>query len=282
MLPRNKNNLWPNKRLGQHFLNDKNTINKIIDISGMTSSDDILEIGPGMGALTIPLAARVKSIVAVEKDSRMADFLQDLIKKKNIENVKIINKDILKIDIADISGNKKNKLKVVGNLPYNISSPLLEKLITNRKHISKAFLMFQYEFAGRLTAMPGNREYGAITVMTRYQASVTKLIEVNRNVFYPRPKVGSLVVEINMEKPYPVRALDDNTFKLVVKGAFAQRRKTIKNSLKVIARHFSSEETINALEECNIDPARRAETLNMDEFLCLSDSLAKTGPRPGI
>lgn len=142
--------------------------------------------------------------------------------------------------------------------------------------------MFQYEFAGRLTAMPGNREYGAITVMTRYQASVTKLIEVNRNVFYPRPKVGSLVVEINMEKPYPVRALDDNTFKLVVKGAFAQRRKTIKNSLKVIARHFSSEETINALEECNIDPARRAETLNMDEFLCLSDSLAKTGPRPGI
>lgn len=282
MLPRNKNNLWPNKRLGQHFLNDKNTINKIIDISGMTSSDDILEIGPGMGALTIPLAARVKSIVAVEKDSRMADFLQDLIKKKNIENVKIINKDILKIDIADISGNKKNKLKVAGNLPYNISSPLLEKLITNRKHISKAFLMFQYEFAGRLTAMPGNREYGAITVMTRYQASVTKLIEVNRNVFYPRPKVGSLVVEINMEKPYPVRALDDNTFKLVVKGAFAQRRKTIKNSLKVIARHFSSEETINALEECNIDPARRAETLNMDEFLCLSDSLAKTGPRPGI
>lgn len=277
MALKDKNNLRPNKRLGQHFLTDKNTINKIIDISGVDSSDNILEIGPGMGALTIPLAARVKSIVAVEKDSRMVNFLKELLHNMNIDNVRVINEDILKSDIPNISSNKKNKLKAAGNLPYNISSPLLEKLISNKNHISRAFLMFQHEFAERLIAIPGNKDYGAITVMTRYQASVKKLLEVNRNVFYPRPKVGSLVVEVDMEKPYPSRALDDNILKLVVKGAFAQRRKTIKNSLKVIAGYFSSEEIINALKECSIDPGRRAETLHMDEFLCLSNILTKTG-----
>ncbi|MFC1494411.1 16S rRNA (adenine(1518)-N(6)/adenine(1519)-N(6))-dimethyltransferase RsmA [Thermodesulfobacteriota bacterium] len=270
-----RNGLRPNKRLGQHFLTDNNTIGKIISISGVTSSDDILEIGPGKGALTIPLAGKVNSIVAVEKDSRMVDYLADILVKKNIENVDVINEDILKTDIKKVFDNKKNKLKVAGNLPYNISSPLLEKLISNKDYISKAFLMFQYEFAGRLAAAPGNREYGAITVMTRYQSSVSKLLEVNRNVFYPRPKVGSIVVEIDMEKPYPVRALNDKIFKVVVKGAFAQRRKTIKNSLKVISGHFSGEQVTKALEECGIDPKRRAETLDMDEFLCLSDTLSK-------
>jgi len=267
--------LRPNKRLGQHFLTDKNIIYKIIDISGLNSSDDILEIGPGMGALTIPLAEKVNSIVAVEKDNRMVDFLQDILVKNNIENVTVINEDILKTDIKKISGNSEKKLKVAGNLPYNISSPLLEKLMVNRDYVSKAFLMFQYEFARRLTAFPGNKEYGAITVMTRYQSSVTQLLEVSKNVFYPRPKVGSIVVAIDMEKPYPVRALDDKVFTLVVRGAFAQRRKTIKNSLKVISREFSREQVIEALDECNIDPCRRAETLDLDEFLCLSDTLSK-------
>ena len=135
--------------------------------------------------------------------------------------------------------------------------------------------MFQYEFAERLTAAPGSKDYGAITVITRYQTSVTKLFEVSRNVFYPRPKVGSIVVKIDMDKPYPIRASDDEIFKLVVRGAFAQRRKTIKNSLKVISGHFSSEQIIEALDECGIDPGRRAETLEMDEFLCLSDTLGK-------
>ena len=274
---KNKNNLRPDKRLGQHFLTDKNIINKIIDISGINSSDDILEIGPGMGALTVPLAFKVNSVVAVEKDRRMVDFLQEILAKNKIENVTLINEDILKTDIQKISYGKKNMLKVAGNLPYNISSPLLEKLIANKEYINKAFLMFQHEFAGRLTALPGNREYGSITVMTRYQAKVTKLLEVNRNVFYPRPKVGSLVVEIDMEKPYPARAMDDKIFKLVVKGSFAQRRKTIKNSLKVISPYFSGEQILKALGECGIDPGRRAETLDMDEFLSLSDTLSKIG-----
>jgi 16S rRNA (adenine1518-N6/adenine1519-N6)-dimethyltransferase len=275
MTLKHRNGLRPNKKLGQHFLTDKNTVQKIIDITGVTSSDDVLEIGPGKGALTIPLAGKVKSVTAVEKDSRMVDFLQELLVKNNIENVDVINKDILKTDIKEISDSKKNRLKVAGNLPYNISSPLLEKLILNRDYISIAFLMFQYEFAERLTAAPGSRDYGAITVMTRYETGVEKLFEVNRNVFYPRPGVGSIVVKIDMEKPYPVRALDDKIFKLVVKGAFAQRRKTIKNSLKVISGHFSGEQVIKALEECGVDSHRRAETLDMDEFLCLSDNLSK-------
>ena len=271
----NKSSLKPNKRLGQHFLVDRNTIAQIIDKTGLSKTDDVLEIGPGMGALTIPMARVVNSIIAVEKDDRLADYLRQKFEENHIENVKIINNDILKVDMKDLCGSRSGKLKVVGNLPYNISSPLLEKLISNKNFFSKAFLMLQYEFALRLASDPGNKDYGAITIMTRYQSSVSQVLKVGRDVFYPKPKVGSMVIAIDLETPHPVRAKNDRVFELVVRGAFAQRRKTIKNSLKVISDHFETEQVSRALDKCNIDPLRRAETLSIEEFLSLSDVLSE-------
>ncbi len=271
----NKNSLKPNKRLGQHFLVDRNTITRIIEMAGLDKSDDVLEIGPGMGALTIPMADVVNSITAVEKDERLVEYLQQKLEEKHIENVTIINNDILKTDLEELATRREGKLIVVGNLPYNISSPLLEKLIANKRFFSKAFLMLQYEFARRLASDPGGKDYGAITVMTRYESSISRLLEVGRDVFFPKPKVGSMVIAVDLEMPHPVRAKNDRVFELVVRGAFAQRRKTIKNSLKVISNHFENDQVARALEICNIDPLRRAETLSLDDFLHLSDTLSE-------
>lgn len=272
----NKKSLKPNKRLGQHFLIDQDIINQIITRAGLGKSDDILEIGPGMGALTIPMADVVNSIIAVEKDDRLVKYLLQKLEENNIGNVTITNNDILKTDLEELIKGRNRKLKVVGNLPYNISSPLLEKLISNKKFFSKAFLMLQYEFARRLASDAGGKDYGAITVMTRYESTVSELLKVGRDVFYPKPKVGSMVIAIDLEMPHPKRAKNDRVFELVVRGAFAQRRKTIKNSLKVISNHFDTDKISRALDLCNIDRLRRAETLSLDEFLDLSDTLSES------
>ena len=270
----NKNSLKPNKRLGQHFLVDRNTIDKIIDMTGLGKSDDVLEIGPGMGALTIPLAGVVNSIVAVEKDDRLADYLKRKLDENHIKNVTIINRDILKVDMQELFGGLNSKIKVIGNLPYNISSPLLEKIMSDKRFFSKAFLMLQYEFARRLAADSGGKDYGAITVMAKYQSCISQVLKVGRDVFYPKPKVGSMVIAVDLEMPHPVRAKNDKVFEMVVRGAFAQRRKTIKNSLKVLSDHFETDHISEALAKCKIDPLRRAETLGIDEFICLADILS--------
>lgn len=274
MNKKNIKSLKPNKRLGQHFLTDLNIVAQIIEKAGLNKTDNVLEIGPGMGALTIPIAAVVNSVIAVEKDSRLTEYLLQKLEEKHIENVTIINKDILKTDIENLAEGFTDKLKVVGNLPYNISSPLLEKLISNKRCFSKAFLMLQYEFAHRLASDPGSKDYGALTVLTRYESSITEVLKVSRDVFYPKPKVGSMVIAIDLEMPHPVRAKNKGVFELVVRGAFTQRRKTIKNSLKVISDHFEKDQISGALKLCNIDPIRRAETISLDEYLCLSDTLS--------
>jgi 16S rRNA (adenine1518-N6/adenine1519-N6)-dimethyltransferase len=266
--------LKPDKRLGQHFLVDKGIIREIIQKAGVERSDDILEIGPGLGALTIPLAKEVNSITAVEKDHRMVGHLRQRLEEANISNVQVIEGDILRVDFDDVTGGK-NRIKVMGNLPYNISSPFLEILIKNKKYFSSAVLMLQYEFAERLCSGPGTKDYGAITVMTKYESTVTRLLRVDRDAFSPRPKVGSMVISIDLEIPHPVRAKDNRVFELVVRGAFAQRRKTIKNSLKVIDDQFKNDHIAWALDKCGIDPLRRAETVSLDEFISLSDTLTE-------
>ncbi|NLA74840.1 MAG: ribosomal RNA small subunit methyltransferase A, partial [Deltaproteobacteria bacterium] len=189
--------LKPNKLLGQHFLVDHGIIRKIIKKAEVSSSDDVLEIGSGLGALTIPLAKEVKTITAVEKDGRMVNRLRERLEESNISNVSVIEKDILKVDFDALADKTGNRLKVIGNLPYNISSPLLERLITNKRYFNRAVLMLQYEFAERLCSDPGTKDYGAITVMTRYEATVTRLLRVDRGAFSPRPKVGSMVISID-------------------------------------------------------------------------------------
>ena len=263
----------PKKRLGQHFLRDRGVIEDIIDLSGFQSSDMVIEIGAGLGALTIPLAERVGEIIAVEKDSRLIKMLEDRFSKEGIAKVKFVNEDILSLDLKGIINPSKNKYKIIGNLPYNISSPFLDKLIRHRDLFSKAVLMFQLEFARRLLSSPGGKEYGALTVLIQYEAYVSPLLEVSRESFHPRPKVGSMVLAMDMERPHPRRAEDEGFFKAVVNGAFAYRRKTILNSLKRALDSYDDEMISGALDRCAIDPMRRAETLGIDEFLHLASAL---------
>jgi 16S rRNA (adenine1518-N6/adenine1519-N6)-dimethyltransferase len=211
----------------------------------------------------------------VEKDTQLVNILREELDKRGIFNVSLIHEDILRLDLEKATKGIRGKIKVVGNLPYNISSPLLERLFRHRDIISRAVLMFQVEFAKRLFSPPNCKDYGAITLLIGYHATVSPLFEVSREAFYPRPKVGSMVVLIDMEKPHQNRAEDESLFREVVKGAFAHRRKTVLNSLKRALQSYSGEEIGAALRRCSIDSKRRAETLDMDEFLCLADLLKR-------
>jgi 16S rRNA (adenine1518-N6/adenine1519-N6)-dimethyltransferase len=266
--------LQPNKRLGQHFLVDEDIPAKIISSADFQSSDVVLEIGPGRGALTLSLSRTVSRIVAVEKDVRLEDFLRKRLSSSAISNVTLICRDILTFDLDAIPLAPSGKIQVIGNLPYNISSPVLKKLIRHRDRLSRAVLMFQREVAERLTAPPCTKGYGALTLLIRYHARPTCLFEVPRSAFYPVPKVDSMVVELDFDRPYPSQGVGEDNFGRAVKGAFAHRRKTLLNSLKGYLPAWEPRFLLKRITDCGIDPARRAETLTMDEFLLLASSLA--------
>ncbi len=266
----------PKKRLGQHFLTRAAIIQDILHACRFGPDDTVLEIGPGKGALTIPLASMVSHIYAVEKDADLIELLSLKIARAGLSNITLIHGDILRFDLAGIAPAHSPKIGVIGNLPYNISSPCLEKLMRHRSAITHAILMFQREVASRLSALPGEKAYGAMTVLVRYYAKIIPLITVPRNAFFPRPKVDSTVLEINFDSPYPRSAGNETVFPKVVKGAFSHRRKTLLNSLKRYFPFLHEEELRRCLEGCGIDPRRRAETLCMDEFLCMADKLPLT------
>ncbi|MFH1490652.1 MAG: 16S rRNA (adenine(1518)-N(6)/adenine(1519)-N(6))-dimethyltransferase RsmA, partial [Pseudomonadota bacterium] len=211
----------PNKRLGQHFLRERGFIHEIIAGAEFDESDLILEIGPGLGALTLPMAKTVRHVFAVEKDERLAETLGKNLRRGDIRNVTVIHEDILKLDFDDLLGPVEKKIKIIGNLPYNISSPLLEKLIRNRTLVSRAVLMFQRELALRLIASPGSKAYGALTVLIQYHTRVCPLLDVPGSAFYPRPKVDSMVLGFDFEAPHPRKAEDEVRLQRVVRGAFA-------------------------------------------------------------
>jgi len=263
----------PKKKLGQHFLRDRGIVHQIIERAGFDKSDRVLEIGAGSGALTLPLAGLVHQVLAVEKDGRLADMLLNRLSREGINNVTLINEDILKLDFSKIGPLSPKKMRVIGNLPYNISSPFLGKLIKYQSLVTKAVLMFQFELARRLIASPGNRQYGAMTVLVQYHACISPLLEVPKEAFYPKPKVDSMVLELDFERPHPNRAENEDYFKKIVKGAFAHRRKTLLNSLKGALSGYSSEDFLGVLAKCGVDPGIRAESLDIDDFLCLSSAL---------
>jgi 16S rRNA (adenine1518-N6/adenine1519-N6)-dimethyltransferase len=263
----------PKKSLGQHFLKDKEIVREIVYRSRFDPADRVLEIGPGLGALTLLLAREVHHVIAVERDSHLIDILNKRLSAEKIENVLLINEDILKLDFNRIPSLRERKVRVIGNLPYNISSPILEKLVENRHMLNRAVLMLQSELAGRLIANPGTKAFGAMTVFVQYHAHVSPLIHVPKEAFHPRPKVDSMVLEMDFQRPYPERTEDEIKFRRVVRGAFAQRRKTLLNSLKNSLASYSREEILAALERCDIDPRRRAETLTIGDFLRLTSAL---------
>lgn len=248
-------------------------INRIIARAGFDPSDDILEVGPGLGALTLPLARRVNRIFAVEKDARLVEALHKKLIQGDYANVELFHEDILHFDFNGLEMASPRTIQVIGNLPYNISSPFIEKLITHRTLIGRAVLMFQAELADRLLAVPGTRAYGSLTVVLRYFAAVSPVLKVPREAFYPKPKVSSMVIDVDFGSPHPRRASDDIHFRRIVKGAFAHKRKTLLNSLTGCLEEYSREDIRTALETCEIDPGKRAEMLDIDHFLSLSSAL---------
>jgi 16S rRNA (adenine1518-N6/adenine1519-N6)-dimethyltransferase len=270
----------PQRRLGQHFLADRAVVRKMIDLMALDGAEMVLEIGPGLGALTLPLAERVGRVVAVEKDQRLFRLLGEKLKTEGIQNVTLLHHDILKVDLSALTGGGKEKIRVVGNLPYNISSPMLEKVILEREGVERAVFMLQLEVAQRLMAKPGNRTYGALTVWVQYHATARLLFPVSRKAFYPVPKVDSMVVELDFRSPYPKRTPDVAHFRKVVKAAFAHRRKTILNSMAGSGGGWDKAVLGRAMDQCAVDPGRRAETLDLDEFLCIERILSLTNRAP--
>ncbi len=265
----------PKKSLGQHFLKEKGIIDHIIGLARFDRSDTVLEIGPGRGALTIPLAKTVATLVAVEKDEELAADLKARMRLEGISNVILITEDILRWDFKNMpcSGGP---FHAIGNLPYNISKPVLEKLVLNRKLIGRALLMLQKEVAARVTASPGGKIYGALSVFVQYHARASIQLQVASGSFFPRPRVDSTVIELDFQKSYPARALDDGLFTRVVKGAFAHRRKTILNSLRGYFPLLERGSIAASLDKAGIDPTSRAESLSIEDFLRLTSTMDLT------
>jgi len=268
-------NLRPKKKLGQHFLVDPSAADMIVRRSKITSDDTVMEIGAGLGALTIPLAKAARQVFAVETDSQLTKLLKTELKVHNLTNVEIIENDILKVDIHALSKKLDHQIIVIGNLPYNISSQILVQLIHTRKDVKRAILMFQKELARRITTKPGNREYGRLTVMLGYCAEIKSIATVTASLFYPVPKVDSEVVEINFKISREYPAHDESMLFQVVKAAFGNRRKTLKNALSASGLHIEPQVARQALIAAEIDPTRRAETLAVSEFVTLQSCLAQ-------
>jgi 16S rRNA (adenine1518-N6/adenine1519-N6)-dimethyltransferase len=271
---RDKIQFRPKKRLGQHFLINTQIISQIIDIARFRSSDRVLEIGPGKGALTLPLAARVDHLTAVEKDAFLARALKEKLSSAGMANVTVINEDILSFDIRSIISAPTEKVQLIGNLPYNITSPLLEKITECRDSIQRSVLMLQEEVARRIVASPGTKVYGSLSLLVQYYALPRLLMRVLRDHFRPRPKVDSAVLELDFGRPYHRRARDEEAFKGIVRGAFSHRRKKLINSLGYSSHQWNRDILLGAMEKCAVDPGMRAENLSMDDFLCLTEALA--------
>ncbi len=234
-----------------------------------------MEIGAGLGALTIPAAKIAGCVYAVETDPQLVQLLKTELLVHKLTNVEIIEKNILRLDIHTLAKKLDHRLIVMGNLPYNISSQVLVQLIETRDHVNRAILMFQKELARRITASPGNKDYGRLTVMLSYCAEIKSIAAIASSLFYPAPKIDSEVVEVNfnISRAYPPH--DETMLFQVIKAAFGNRRKTLKNALSASGLHIDPQYAQQALAAAGIDPGRRAETLDAAEFVALQISLAQ-------
>jgi 16S rRNA (adenine1518-N6/adenine1519-N6)-dimethyltransferase len=265
--------LQAKKQLGQNFLSDPSTAEMIVSRARIRATDTVLEIGPGLGALTFPLAKCARQVIAIEKDHQIAGILKSLIAGSRLSHVTIIENDILKVNVNEIADQAGHPLVVMGNLPYNISSQVLIQLIQNRKSVSRAILMFQKELAERITSNPGVKDYGRITVMLKYCADVSTIATVKSHLFFPKPKVDSEVVEIRFKTRLPWPADDEVFLSRVIQASFGKRRKTLKNALSSSSLAISGQLAEQALAGAFIIPSRRAETLSIAEFVALSNCL---------
>ncbi len=270
-----KYRLTLNKKLGQNFLADKNILKKIVDSAELKPDDRVLEIGPGIGTLTRELAARAGKLVAVEIDSRLMPVLEET--TSCLSNVKLINRDILKIDLRRLWEEvfSPGRVKVVANLPYYITSPVIMKLLEEDFPLESVVVMVQKEVALRMTAAPGTKDYGAITVGVQYYSRPHLIATVPPAVFIPPPKVSSAIVKMDIRKEQVFDVKDEKLLFLLVKKAFGHRRKTLLNALKGISGINDKEYVRRALESAGIDGNRRGESLSVEEFCKLANCMSK-------
>lgn len=256
----------PLKRFGQNYLRDRNILNKIVDEINPQPDDIIIEIGPGLGALTEELINKTDKFYAVEIDNRAAEIL-----KQKFKNFNLINNDFLKTDLESFTSGK-NKLRITGNIPYNLTSPIIFKMIDNHEIIKDSVLMVQYEVAKRMTADKNSKDYGILSVLLNYFGNVKLCFKVSPNVFYPKPKVFSAVVHIRFNEN-TTSEKEKKFFIMIVKASFGNRRKTLKNSLS-----NSIFKDIN-FSETGVDLSLRAEQLELNDFKELADYARKKIPQ---
>ncbi len=265
--------LFPSKRLGQNFLVHPAMAQAIVARAKLLPTDQVLEIGAGLGALTVPAARACAAVLAIEKDERLLPLLRAELLAAGITNVTVLAQDIMQADMARLAARADRRLVIMGNLPYNISSQIIVRLIMSRAHIDRAILMLQKEFAQRISAGPGTRQYGRLSVMLGYCAGIETLLSAPATQFYPKPQIDSEVIAISFHRQPPHPADDESFLFTVIKAAFGQRRKTMKNALAGSELHLAPDRAVNALTAAGIDPLRRAETLTVAEFVTLANIL---------
>ena len=263
----------PNKKLGQSFLIDINVINRIVHAANISQEDIVVEIGAGIGVLTENIAKKAKRVIAVEIDRNLVEVLKD--KLGVYDNVEVHCGDILKFDFNSISETHSSKIKIIGNVPYNISSPLIFRLLSFRPVISDFMLMLQKEIVQRLVSVPDNKIYGVPSVILQMFATAEKILDVPATCFFPQPKVESAIIKGSFREKPLVYLQDEIFFTVLVKAAFAQRRKMLINNLKnaKFLEGLSDDDLKEALDAAGIDGKRRGETLSISEFGNLSNIL---------
>ena len=273
----NKYNIRANKSLGQNFLINQDVVNSIIDSSNITKEDLVIEIGPGLGTLTRFLLEKANKVICVELDKNMIKILND--RFKLYDNIEILNNDILKTDLNKIikeekQNNEIKNVKIVANLPYYITTPIIMKLLESNLDINSITVMIQKEVADRLIEIPGGKNTGAITYAIYYYCTSEKILEVENNSFIPEPEVTSEVIKLNIRKNPPIEVANKKLLFDIIKKAFMQRRKTLLNSLVNSKVFLNKEDGIKILNELNIDINIRPEKLTLDDFAKITNKLA--------
>jgi len=264
------------KKYGQNFLIDTHILEKIIDAAEITKDDFVLEIGPGIGTMTQYLCEAAREVVAVEIDTNLLPVLDDTLKE--YDNVTVLNEDILKVDIASLAGEKNSgkPIKVVANLPYYITTPIIMELFESHVPLANVTVMVQKEVADRMKAEPGTKDYGALSLAVQYYAKPYIAAFVPPNCFMPRPNVGSAVIRLDCLARVPVEVHNEKLMFRLIRASFNQRRKTLQNGIANSAElSFTKEQAARAIEQAGFDVRIRGEKLGLEEFARLADELER-------
>ena len=264
------------KKFGQNFLIDPHVLDKIISAAEITKDDFVLEIGPGIGTLTQYLAEAAREVVAVEIDSSLIPILEDTM--SSYDNVSVINEDVLKVDLKKLAEERNGgkPIKVVANLPYYITTPIIMGLFESHVPLKSLTVMVQKEVALRMQAGPGTKDYGALSLAVQYYADPYLAANVPPNCFMPRPNVGSAVIRLTRFEETPVKVTDEALLFRLIRASFNQRRKTLQNGLVNSPElHFSKEQVAAAIETLGVSPSVRGEALTLEQFAALCNALSE-------